>query len=115
MGCDIVIVGAILACDEDTLRFVAADSTPSRFAAAAVSSCRRCVTKSRIDEEIPQRVVQRRTDILSWEPRWMREASRRTEQNMRLRRGCEQVTTRGKMELRKPTRAHAWWVRRCNR
>jgi hypothetical protein len=53
------------------------------------------VTKARIDEEILQRVVQRRTDILSREPRWMREAPRRAEQNMRLRRGCEQ--SRGKM------------------
>jgi len=77
MGCPIVIVRAILTCDEDTLRFDAGDSTPSRF--AAVSSFRRCLAKARIDEEILQRVVQRRADILSREPRWMREAPRRTE------------------------------------
>jgi len=80
-------------CDEDTLRFDAADSTPSRF--TVVSSYRRCVAKARIDEKILQRVVQHRTDILSREPRWMREAPWRTEQNMRLRRGCDQ--SRGKM------------------
>ena len=93
MGCPIVIVGAILACDEDTLRFDAGDSTPSRF--AAVSSFLCCIAKARIDEEILQRVVQRRADILSREPRRMREAPRRTQQNMGLRRGYEQ--SRGKM------------------
>jgi len=43
-----------LACDEDTLRFNASDSTPSYF--AAVSS-RRCVAKAKIDEEILQHFV----------------------------------------------------------
>ena len=103
MGCAIVIVGVILACDEDTLRFDAGDSTPSRF--AAVSSFRRCIAKARIDEEILQRVVQRRGDILSREPRWMREAPRRTQQNMGLRRGCEQSRGKRQDESREPTRA----------
>ena len=114
MGCTIVavIVGAILTCDEDTLRFDASDSTPSRLAAISSSfrrRRRRCVAKARIDEKVLQRVVQRRADVLSREPRRMREAPRRTEQNVGLRRGCENGSREVKtdeFELRGSTRSH---------
>ena len=89
-GCAIIVVGAILACDEDAFRFGfgfdAGDSAPSLH--FDISPCS-CVAKAGVDEEILQHVVQRRADVLPREPRRMREAPRRAEQYMGLRRRCE--------------------------
>jgi hypothetical protein len=87
-GCAIIVVGVILACDEDAFRFgfEAGDSAPSLQFGISSNSC---VAKARVDEEILQHVVQRRADVLPREPRWMREAPRRAEQYMGLRRRCE--------------------------
>lgn len=83
-----------LAGDQNTFRF----DTGRRPAPSwlAVPNCRRVIvtTKAGIDDEIPQRLVQRRASALSREPRWMREAPGRTEQDVRLCRGCKQILIR---------------------
>ena len=84
-GARYAIFGAALATDEDAIRFDASGSTGARF---AVPSRRRlCANKTGVNEEIPQHCVHGPADVLSREPRRMREAPGRTEQYVRLRWG----------------------------
>jgi hypothetical protein len=54
-----IIIGASLAAtDEDALGFNASGSTPPRIAFL-------CIPKARINEEIPQHIIQRRANVLS--------------------------------------------------